>query len=83
MASTAVQPVDSPVPRTQYSNFELRTLTPHIGAEIHGVDLSQEISSDLQREIGEAWRPYRAVAARILWHHYLNTKRLKRKDATP
>jgi DNA-3-methyladenine glycosylase II len=34
-------------------------------------------------EIGEAWRPYRAVAARILWHHYLNTKRLKRKDATP
>ncbi len=34
-------------------------------------------------EIGEAWRPYRAVAARILWHYYLNTKRLKRKDGTP
>ncbi len=34
-------------------------------------------------EIGEAWRPYRTVAARILWHYYLNTKRLKRKDATP
>lgn len=33
-------------------------------------------------EIGEAWRPYRTVAARILWHYYLNTKRLKRKDAT-
>jgi DNA-3-methyladenine glycosylase II len=33
-------------------------------------------------EIGEAWRPYRAVAARILWHYYLNTKRLKRKDGT-
>ena len=33
-------------------------------------------------EIGEPWRPYRAVAARILWHYYLNTKRLKRKDAT-
>ena len=25
--------------------------------------------------VGEAWRPQRAVAARILWHHYLNTKR--------
>jgi DNA-3-methyladenine glycosylase II len=23
-------------------------------------------------EIGKAWRPWRAVAARILWHHYLN-----------
>ena len=33
-------------------------------------------------EIGEAWRPWRAVAARILWHYYLNTKRRKRKDAT-
>lgn len=22
--------------------------------------------------IGEAWRPWRAVAARLLWHHYLN-----------
>ena len=33
-------------------------------------------------EIGEVWRPYRTVAARILWHYYLNTKRLKRKDAT-
>jgi DNA-3-methyladenine glycosylase II len=23
-------------------------------------------------EIAEAWRPWRAVAARLLWHHYLN-----------
>jgi len=26
-------------------------------------------------QMGEAWRPYRAVAARILWHHYLNNGR--------
>ena len=26
-------------------------------------------------DIGEAWRPWRSVAARILWHHYLNTRR--------
>ena len=25
--------------------------------------------------LGEAWRPWRAVAARILWHYYLNTIR--------
>ncbi|MBM3486086.1 MAG: DNA-3-methyladenine glycosylase 2 family protein [Alphaproteobacteria bacterium] len=28
--------------------------------------------------LGEAWRPWRAVAARILWHHYLNTVRQRR-----
>ncbi len=27
------------------------------------------------KEIGEAWRPWRSVAARILWHQYLNTRR--------
>ena len=26
-------------------------------------------------EIGGGWRPWRAVAARILWHHYLSTPR--------
>ncbi len=25
--------------------------------------------------IGEQWRPWRSVAARILWHHYLSTPR--------
>ncbi len=25
--------------------------------------------------LAEPWRPYRAVAARILWHHYLSTPR--------
>ena len=28
-------------------------------------------------EIGEQWRPWRSVAARVLWHHYLNTVRKK------
>ena len=28
---------------------------------------------ELER-IGDAWRPYRAVAARLLWHHYLNDR---------
>ena len=25
--------------------------------------------------LAETWRPWRAVAARILWHHYLSTPR--------
>ena len=31
--------------------------------------------------IGEAWRPWRSVAARILWHHYLNTRRRRGRAA--
>jgi DNA-3-methyladenine glycosylase II len=27
------------------------------------------------QEVGEAWRPWRAVAARILWHYYLSSPR--------
>lgn len=29
-------------------------------------------SPEMLDQIGEQWRPWRAVAARILWHHYLN-----------
>lgn len=28
-------------------------------------------------QVAEPWRPYRAVAARILWHHYLSTRARK------
>ena len=30
--------------------------------------------------IGEDWRPWRSVAARILWHYYLNARRRRRGD---
>jgi DNA-3-methyladenine glycosylase II len=30
--------------------------------------------------IAEAWRPYRAVAARLLWHFYLSEKAARKKD---
>jgi DNA-3-methyladenine glycosylase II len=29
-------------------------------------------------DLGEAWRPMRAVAARILWHHYLSAPKNRR-----
>lgn len=41
-------------------------------------DLPERPKADVLLELGEAWRPWRAVAARILWHYYLNTKRIKR-----
>jgi DNA-3-methyladenine glycosylase II len=45
---------------------------------------AQEIKALPQRptpqeleSLAEPWRPYRAVAARILWHHYLSTRARK------
>ena len=41
--------------------------------------LEDRPKADALTEIGEPWRPWRAVAARILWHYYLNTKRKGRR----
>lgn len=35
-----------------------------------------------QLAIAEQWRPWRAVAARILWHHYLSTPRRRPRPAS-
>jgi len=32
----------------------------------------------LQQEISARWAPWRSVAARLLWHYYLNTRRARR-----
>ncbi len=34
--------------------------------------------SRLQREISALWAPWRSVAARLLWHYYLSTRRPRR-----
>ncbi len=36
-------------------------------------------SSDRIGRLARAWRPWRAVAARVLWHHYLSTPRSRPK----
>lgn len=41
--------------------------------ELKGLDARP--GQDQLAEIGESWRPWRSVAARILWHHYLSTPR--------
>ena len=42
-------------------------------AELRGLDARPDATAMLA--LAEAWRPWRAVAARILWHHYLSTPR--------
>ena len=43
--------------------------------EVQGLEVRP--NPDRLTEIGESWRPWRSVAARILWHHYLNAPRRK------
>jgi DNA-3-methyladenine glycosylase II len=38
-------------------------------------DLPEIPSTEQQRDISEKWKPWRAVAARIAWHYYLNSPR--------
>ena len=42
-------------------------------AELRGLDARPDAARML--ELADEWRPRRAVAARILWHHYLSTPR--------
>jgi DNA-3-methyladenine glycosylase II len=44
-------------------------------AELRGLPSRPNAAAML--ELAEAWRPWRAVAARILWHHYLSTPRAR------
>lgn len=38
-------------------------------ADVRGLDVVPD--AVVSTQIAEAWRPWRAVAARLLWHHYL------------
>lgn len=47
-----------------------------LAAAMHEVKrLRRRPTLDRQLALSESWRPWRAVAARILWHHYLSTPR--------
>lgn len=45
--------------------------------EIRGLDARPSVEQ--VDAIGESWRPWRAVAARMLWHHYLSRRRGSKK----
>jgi DNA-3-methyladenine glycosylase II len=43
-----------------------------ISALQHVKNLNRKPTAEEFTKFGEAWKPWRAVAARILWHHYLS-----------
>jgi DNA-3-methyladenine glycosylase II len=49
--------------------------------EVRSLD-ARPSPDELQR-IAEGWRPWRAVAARLLWHHYLSVRAERREARGP
>jgi DNA-3-methyladenine glycosylase II len=41
----------------------------------------KQLPADTPREVllslAEHWRPYRSIAAMLLWHHYIKTRNIK------
>ena len=56
--------VPVPEPRTHYETFELRSLTPHIGAEIRGLDVSKPLDEAQMAELQQAFRDWMVLAIR-------------------
>jgi DNA-3-methyladenine glycosylase II len=41
--------------------------------------LPERPNDDALEEIARVWKPWRAVAARLLWHHYLSDPAVRRR----
>jgi len=54
----------APEYRTRYEHFELAPLTPHIGAEIRGIDLARPLSDAEDLEVREAFRDWMVLVFR-------------------
>ncbi|MET7987527.1 MULTISPECIES: TauD/TfdA family dioxygenase [unclassified Streptomyces] len=59
-------------PTTRYRLLDLAPMTPHIGAEISGVDLSQPIGEELAEELKQALLEWKVIFFRD--QHGLDTK---------
>lgn len=44
---------------------------------------STKLTPEEMEDIAQGWRPWRAVAARLLWHYYLESRENKRNGAPP
>ena len=50
--------------RTRYATFSVRPISPHIGAEIEGVDLSGPLDARLMEDIRQAWADWSVLVFR-------------------
>jgi DNA-3-methyladenine glycosylase II len=40
-------------------------------------NLPKQTAKEELLQMAEAWRPYRTIAAMLLWHHYIKTRNIK------
>lgn len=64
MLASSVGRVAVPENRRQFETFELRSITPHIGAEIRGLDLSKPMSDAQAIEFDQAFQEWMVLAIR-------------------
>jgi taurine dioxygenase len=64
MSKGASNRVPVPERRTDYESFELRTLTPHIGAEIRGLDVSKPLTDQQGIDLEQAFMDWMVLVIR-------------------
>ncbi|MEM7218623.1 MAG: TauD/TfdA family dioxygenase [Pseudomonadota bacterium] len=52
------------LPRTDYEHFHIRTLTPHIGAEVQDIDLSRPLTDAQLVALRQAWIDWKLLVFR-------------------
>ena len=52
------------LPRTKYSTLNVRPISPHIGAEVKGIDLSLPLSGAQLADIRDAWADWLVLVFR-------------------
>ena len=50
--------------QTEYRSFVVRPLTPHIGAEVRSIDLSENLSEEQLSDISQAWLDWKVLVFR-------------------
>lgn len=56
--------IDADEIRTEYRTFNVQSLTPHIGAEVEGVDLARPLSNEQVQDIHHAWMDWKLLVFR-------------------
>lgn len=64
MASGIGERTPLPEYRTEFENFDLSPLTPHIGAEIRGLDLSKPLTDSQDHEVCHAFKDWMVLVFR-------------------
>ena len=64
MFNTKDDQLETPPIRTGYRTFEVAPLTPHIGAEVAGVDLAEALSNECAQDIHDAWMDWKVLVFR-------------------